>query len=213
MSGGGRTGRLASSDNDPLSGQPGFKDAPAAVEAVLPEWRAFLLSREIVVPDTFYWTRARIAGGWLYELAGDGAADIGDLLPVGTRSEVADEARGMRRIVVIGQDDAVCAALFITRSGELPPRDWLERQFASGQGTIPELLAGRPAKALPDMGATICVCHDVGEQQILAAVAEGTDSVAAIGKRTCAGTNCGSCRPILARLLEEAQTAIQEAAQ
>ncbi len=213
MSGGGRTGRLARSDNDPHSGQPGFKDTPAAVEAVMPEWRAFLLSREIVVPDALYWARARIAGGWLYELAGDGAVDIGSLLPGGTRSEVADEARGMRRIVVTGQDDAVCAALFITRSGELPPRDWLERQFASGEGAIPELLAGRPAKALPDRGATICVCHDVGEQQILSAVADGADSVAAIGKRTCAGTNCGSCRPILARLLEEAQTAIQEAAQ
>jgi assimilatory nitrate reductase catalytic subunit len=213
LSGGGRTGRLAKSETDPHSGQPGFKDTPCRIEPVEPEWRAFLLSRDALTPAALYWSRARIAGGWLTELAGNGAIDFGSLLPEGMRSEAADIARGMRRIVVSGEDGAVMAALFVTRGGELPPRDWVERQFASGDGGIAELLAGRPAIPAPDRGPIVCVCHDVAEQQVRVAISEGAESVAEIGKRTCAGTNCGSCRPIIARMLDEAQPEIQEAAQ
>ncbi len=213
MSGGGRTGRLAKNDTDPHSGQPGFKDTPCRIEPIEPEWRAFLLSRDSLAPGSLYWSRARIAGGWLTELAGRGAVDLAALLPDGLRSEAADIARGMRRIVVSDLDGAIIAALFITRGGELPPREWVERQFASGGGSIAELLAGRPALRLPDRGPIVCVCHDVASQQVRVAISEGAESVAEIGKRTCAGTNCGSCRPIIARMLDEAQPEIQEAAQ
>ena len=64
------------------------------------------------------------------------------------------------------------------------------------------LLAGRAPGAQPDRGAVICVCFDIGLKTIVAAIADQrlTD-VAAIGKSLGAGTNCGSCRPALARIL------------
>ena len=57
--------------------------------------------------------------------------------------------------------------------------------------------------AQPDVGPLLCVCHDVGENAVRAAICAGASSVAAVGAATCAGTNCGSCRPQIARLLEE----------
>jgi len=53
-------------------------------------------------------------------------------------------------------------------------------------------------------GATICVCFDIGLNQIVAAIRDHqlTD-VAAVGAALRAGTNCGSCRPALARILGE----------
>lgn len=213
MSAGGRTGRLAQPLADPHSGQPGFKDTPAAVAPVTPEWRAFLATRENIAPAVKYWSKARVEGGWLYELAGDGLVDIDGLLPPGGRSEVADLTRGMRRIAVSDENGNLCAALYMTRSGELPRRDWIAAQLGSDLAGLGEWLAGRPAGAQADQGATVCVCFNIGEQQILAAANDGAATVAAVCDATRAGTNCGSCRPMIARLIEEAQSAMQEAAQ
>jgi assimilatory nitrate reductase catalytic subunit len=74
---GGRTGLLPRPLVDPHSGQPGFKRTPAAIEKLAPEWRGFLVARE--VPDRVpapYATKVRVAGGWLVELAGDGDTDV-----------------------------------------------------------------------------------------------------------------------------------------
>jgi len=213
MSSGGRTGRLAQDTVDPYSGQPGFKDTPARVEPVIPDWRGFLVSRDAVSPDALYWSRARIAGGWLTELAGMGTVDVDALLPVGQRSEASDLKRGMRRVVVLDEQGTLVAALFVTRNGTLPAREWVEKQLGQSDADLTELLAGRPARAMPDRGALVCVCFDVCEREILAAIADGASSVAEIGQVTRAGQNCGSCRTITARLLDEANLAMKEAAQ
>ena len=213
VSGGGRTGRLAQPETDPHSGQPGFKDTPARLTPFSPDWRAFLVSREAVAPRAEYWARSRIEGGWLTELAGMGSADIEGLLPDGLHSEATDLARGMCRIAVCSAQGTLLAALYLTRSGELPPRDWMAGQLSTGDAGLGAWLAGRPAAPLPDMGPIVCVCHDVGEQQVLAAIEAGASDVAAVGGCTKAGTNCGSCRPIISRLLDECRAQLVEAAQ
>ncbi len=214
LSGQGRSNLLPGQGADPHSGQPGFKNTAARAEPVIAEWRAFLATREEPVPQGLvYWSRARIAGGWLYELASDGMIDAEALLPPGQRLEVADHARGMRRIAVQDADGALMAALYLTRSGQLPLRDWAAAQLGEAQASAAELLAGRPSTPQPDRGAIVCVCHGVGETAICAAAQAGACTVEAIGKATCAGTNCGSCRPAIARLLEAALTLEAEAAE
>ena len=209
----GRTGLLAQARTDPHSGQPGFKDTPARITPVQPSWRAFLVSDCDIQPDVPYWVRSRIDGGWLTELAGMDDLDIEALLPEGQRSEVADQARGMRRIAVTKEDGSLAALLCLTRSGQLPYREWLIRQFRAPDATMAELLAGRSAALPAPRGPLVCACHDVGEQQVLAAIANGATSVGAVGTTTCAGTNCGSCRPLIFRLLREAKSAMKEAPQ
>ncbi len=214
FSGEARANRLPLQECDPFSGQPGFKDTPAMVEPLTPDWRAFLVSREApALPDLLWWSRSRIVQGWLYELAGEGLADIEALLPIGERMEAADLVRGMRRIAVMDPSGALVGALYLTRSGELPKRDWIAAQL--GQTDVPalELLAARPTAPMPDRGAIVCVCHGIGERQIAEAASGGADTVAAIGEATCAGTNCGSCRPAIARLLASFATSQMEAAE
>ncbi len=214
MSGEGRSNLLPGQGVDPVSGQPGFKNSAARIEPVLPDWRGFLVTGEAPEPQgLLYWTRARIPGGWLYELAGEGMVDAEALLPEGDRLEVADHARGMRRIAVRGEEGALLAALYLTRSGELPPRDWVSGQLGLTEAAPAEMLAGRPSTPLPDRGAIVCVCHGVGEYAICEAVRHGAASVDAIGAATCAGTNCGSCRPAIARLMEQVLVSELEAAE
>jgi assimilatory nitrate reductase catalytic subunit len=108
------------------------------------------------------------------------------------------------------QGGKLTAALFVTRTGILPSRDWLVSQLGEQQNAA--VLAGRAAVPQPDRGAIVCVCFDVGMKTILRAVSEQRlTSVAEVGAALNAGTNCGSCRPAIARLLEQAREPLHAA--
>jgi assimilatory nitrate reductase catalytic subunit len=200
---GGRTGLLPRPLVDPVSGQPGFKSTPAAITAVAMRWRGFL----IVVgdpaqrPDCAWATRVAIPAGSLWELAGDGdPATLDACLSRGERIEAIDQARGTRRVAVLA-GGRLAAAFFVTERGELPPRDWLIAQLTEAQAA-PTVLAGRAPGAQVDRGPIVCACFDIGLRTIVAAIRDQRlADVAAIGTAIGAGTNCGSCRPALARLL------------
>ncbi|PXA98703.1 nitrate reductase [Nostoc sp. 3335mG] len=203
---GGRTGLLPRPLVDPHSGQPGFKSTPAAVERVEVAWRAFLISRDDPGTIEALWaTRVRVANGWLVELAGDDdpAKLMRQLLPSGERIEAIDASRGQSRQAVI-VDGRLAAVLYLS-TGDLPPRDWLIAQLSATDTASPiELLAGRSATPAPDRGPIVCVCFDVGLKTILAAIAgQQLTTVEAVGGALSAGTNCGSCRPAIQRLLGE----------
>jgi assimilatory nitrate reductase catalytic subunit len=200
---GGRTGLLPRPLADPVSGQPGFKATPASITAVACGWRGFIVVRgELGArPECLWATRIAVPCGTAWDLAGDGdAAALDALLPKGQRIEAIDAARGSRRIAIL-DGGRLSAALFVTRDGALPPRDWLAAQLAETVAA-PTLLAGRAPGAQVDRGAIVCACFDVGIKTVLSAIAEQhLADVAAIGAALGAGTNCGSCRPALARLL------------
>jgi assimilatory nitrate reductase catalytic subunit len=200
---GGRTGLLPRPLVDPHSGQPGFKSTPAAIAPVATEWRGFLLATgEVKQPDCLWATRVQVAGGVLYELAGQGdPAQLDALLPKGERVEAVDRARGSRRLAVL-KDGKLAAALFVTREGLLPSREWLIAQI--GEAASPAVLAGAPPGAREDRGPIVCLCFDVGLKTIVSAVAsQQLTSVEAVGAALSAGTNCGSCRPAIRRLIEQ----------
>ena len=103
--------------------------------------------------------------------------------------------------------------LFLTRTGLLPSRDWLIGQLAA-EGVGAAVLAARGPGSQPDKGATICVCFDIGLNQIVAAIREqALVDVPAIGKALGAGTNCGSCRPALAKILVQTNEEVLDAAE
>jgi len=206
---GGRTGLLPRPLVDPHSGQPGFKLTPARIEKIECAWRGFLLVRglDIPPPKCLWRTRITVPGGLLYELAGNGEPDrLAASLPSGEHIEARDRSRGSWRVAVLDKG-RVAAALFVTATGELPPRDWLIAQLEAPE-VAPTLLAGRAPGAAVDRGPIICVCFDVGMHTILRAIAEQklTD-VAAVGKAIGAGTNCGSCRPAIANLIAQSELA------
>ncbi len=209
---GGRTGLLAWSLTDRISGQPGFKSTPARIERQPVDWRGFLIVQEPprkALP-CLWSTRIKVISGFLYELAGCGdPRELADCLPKGELIENTDPARGTRRIAVF-RDGRVVALLFATATGELPQRDWLIAQLGKAQG--PAVLAGRAPGAQPDCGPIVCACFDIGATTILQAIAgQQLTSVPEVGVAVRAGTNCGSCRPAIARLLNEAQESLHAA--
>jgi assimilatory nitrate reductase catalytic subunit len=211
QSSGGRTGLLPRPLVDPHSGQPGFKSTPAKVEKLTFGWRGFLLARAL--PDRIdadYFTIVRVDQGWLVELAGNGDLDLlaRVLLPRGERAENVDRGRGNLRIVVLDAGHVV-AALYLTRNGRLPDREWLIGALGATESpTSIELLAGRPAVPVEGSGPIVCTCFDIGLKTIVEAIGRhGLMSVEAVGRALTAGTNCGSCRPAIQRLISESKEA------
>ena len=203
ISSGGRTGLLPRPLVDPHSGQPGFKSTPASIERVATEWKGFLILRgqDAVRLPCLWATKVTVPGGALYEVAGNGdAARLDACLPKGDRVEAIDRTRGTRRVAII-QEGRLAGILIVTRTGLLPSRDWLIGQL-SAEGVGATVLAARGPGSQPDKGATICVCFDIGLNQIVAAIRDQQlVDVPAIGKALGAGTNCGSCRPAIANIL------------
>lgn len=215
QSSGGRTGLLPRAMVDPHSGQPAFKQTPARIEALPVDWHGFAVLRELPRQiASAYVTRVRVPQGWLIELAGTRNPDrlVESLLPKGERIESQDDARGVRRAAVVTGGD-LSGAIYLTRTGPLPERDWIAAQLVNCGASAIELLAGRPAQPGPDRGRIVCVCFDVGARTIAGAAAQGACTIEAIGQVTAAGTNCGSCRPAIAELLAAMLTPQVEAAE
>ncbi|WP_159982430.1 MULTISPECIES: nitrate reductase [unclassified Novosphingobium] len=215
VSTGGRTGLLPRPLVDPHSGQPGFKSTPAALARVETEWKGFLILRgeEPARVPCLWATRVKVPGGALYEIAGNGdPARIEAALPKGERVEAIDLTRGTRRVAVIVAG-RLAGVLFVTRTGLLPSRDWLIGQLAV-EDVGATVLAARGPGSQPDKGPTVCVCFDIGLNQIVAAIREqALVDVPAIGKALGAGTNCGSCRPALAKILTQTNEEVLDAAE
>jgi len=202
---GGRTGLLPRPLADPHSGQPGFKATPVRVEKIATAWCGFLIARDApAAMDIAYATRVRVPQGWLVELAGDGdpVALAARILPRGDRIEASDAARGRIRVAVL-EAGRLVAALHIVRDGSLPARDWLIDQLCASEHASPmALLAGRPSRPQADRGAIVCACFDVGLNTLVRAIADqALTSVEAVGAALSAGTNCGSCRPAIQKLI------------
>jgi assimilatory nitrate reductase catalytic subunit len=64
------------------------------------------------------------------------------------------------------------------------------------------ILAGRSPGRSESGGPVICACFGVRHAQIEAAVSRGSGSVEAVGLALRAGTNCGSCKPEIRRIVE-----------
>ena len=212
----GAVGRLVHALTDPVSGQPAFKNTPVRLSPLDAAWHAFFLTRHEIDTSAFgYWARRRVEGGYLYELAGlspDAAtADIEMLAgPSGVDDEeieMQDGRCGNLRQARLRQG-RLESCLLLSRNGNLPARDWLAGLLAPAtldDETRHALLSGRPASGA-GQGAVICACMGVRADTIKEAIAEyGLTDVKAVGECTGAGTNCGSCRSDIRKLIDERQ--------
>ncbi|HJQ58345.1 MAG TPA: molybdopterin-dependent oxidoreductase [Vineibacter sp.] len=194
---------------DPVSGQPELKHTPVKVAPWQARWYGFLLSRAPMAPATSYWVRAAGDGHWRHEIADTTAPDdasrrlVESLGIEGDRLDLHDRAGGTFRAAWV-LDGRLNACLFLGATPMLPSRAWLAQLFAEAALSPADraaLLAGRAPSGTFDSGPVICACHGVSETRIRAAIAAGDGSVGAIGERTQAGTNCGSCLPEIRKLL------------
>jgi assimilatory nitrate reductase catalytic subunit len=208
----GRVDALIGAAVDPVSGQPELKGAPVAARRFGAAWHAFATStREITRTAADYFAIAIVKGGWRAELAGleapaDWTAFARRMLGLGDDGDVIayhDAAAGQRRFVAF-ENGAFAGAVFTAAGPVAVARSWIVERL--GERVAPaerlRLLVGRPGAEARDRGPIVCACFDVGRNEILEAAVElGEASVAAIGARLKAGTNCGSCRGEIAALI------------
>ena len=216
-----RIDALVAAHCDPVSGQPHLKQTPVAVTPFAAAWYGFAVTRER--PDLSqadYWAQSRLRSGWRSDLAG--RSEPGDfacladgiLCPGGTggveRLAYRDHAGGQHRFACF-RKDRFLGALFVARAPIVVAQTWLEEWLDDG-GDIPtdrlRVLAGRPGAGIRDRGPIVCACFEVGLNQIVEAVnTGGCRSVESVGGVLNAGTNCGSCRPEIGKIIREMQMA------
>jgi assimilatory nitrate reductase catalytic subunit len=217
----GRVGALIAPAVDPHSGQPELKATPVTLAPLKVAWHGFALCRTPVrLVGQTYGVRARGAGYWRYELAGE---SLPESWPAFARErlggdgdwvELSDEKAGFYRGARL-VDGRLEACLFVSPKTRLPDRGWVGTLFGGqvlGESERMSLLAGRPPDSSTAAGPVVCACHGVGRDSLVRAITDrGATSVAAIGRLLKAGTNCGSCIPELNGLIAEHGRAAAEA--
>ncbi|MEL6379265.1 MAG: molybdopterin-dependent oxidoreductase [Pseudomonadota bacterium] len=218
-----RIDAVVAPSTDPVSGQPALKSGAVRAERFDAVWYGFgVLATEnfasVKPPGSAdYWAKARIEGGLRAEFASavphENSRVIADRFfdPVVARYpaeiefvQYRDERRGSHRFAVF-VGDRLRGALFLSPAPVETSRSWacelLAQSFMTHERFL--VLAGRPGADVPDRGAIVCSCMNVGANEIAAAAAKGCRSVDEIGAATAAGTNCGSCRGEIKRFLLE----------
>ncbi len=209
-----RVDALVGGHVDPYSGQPELKFTPVNVSLIQPALHVFVVTMEKPeCRDLLYWARARSKKGWRLECAlAAGPSDWSHLLQcflqAGEGIEVLayhDTAREQYRFAAFS-GNLLTGLLFASPKPVAAARAWaadcLGQEYVSSSTRL-RLLAGRGQVNERDSGAIICSCFDVGINDIASAVRnQGCSSVATIGERLKAGTNCGSCRNEISRIID-----------
>jgi len=216
-----RVDRLVAPVVDPVSGQPALKNTAARLTRFQACHYGFVVSRGKPVRDTSvmssadYWAMAKAAGGWRAEFAlaeaiGDAQSFICALLGIDRATPLlsfTDPASGLTRHAAFDGTRLV-GAVFLSQQPVAVSRSWAADQLEQDYTNLSSrwrIIAGRPANDMPDKGAIVCACMNVGVNDIIDAVRSGCGSVAAVGSRTTAGTNCGSCKAEIKVILDEHQ--------
>lgn len=205
--------RVMAPRTDPFSGQPALKSCAVSAQVYKAKWYGFLACITEPVPQTPFAAIAPTQTGWQAELAAgkmpvDWEAEARRLCGQtrGSASLQTDPTRGSIRIAIT-QDNRITALFFAAPNPVVVSRSAVVDMI--GTDTPPlAALAGRSASDRPCAGATVCACFNLGRNTLLAAIENGADSLAALGNATCAGTNCGSCKPELTALLTQARLSV-----
>ncbi|MBO3761645.1 nitrate reductase [Ciceribacter sp. L1K22] len=208
-----RVDTLVSPHVDPISGQPALKMASVSLARYKAEFHGFLVAamRPTDLPFA-YWAIARTEGGYRLEFAGDMPTDGWDAwlrrsLQLGRNLDMSgyvDEKVGDHRLLAF-EGERLSAALYVSADTVSVSRQWAADQLMqvhADHNLRSKLFAGRPEAGRPDKGAIVCSCYSVGVNEINAAARSGCRSVEAVGAVLNAGTNCGSCRPEIRRILD-----------
>jgi assimilatory nitrate reductase catalytic subunit len=209
-----RVGGLVAPFTDPYSGQPESKSTPASITGCEYVYRGFLLSRqEIALPQSLWWARAAITGGYAYLFADN--ADLkrwSDWLSASAPDDCAeyrDFGGGVYRAASFA-GDRIETCLFVGPAHDAGDWDVVKSLFAADSLSDDQrrmLLSGRSTEGMASTGPVVCACFGVGRATICDAIASGARSAAEIGAKLKAGTNCGSCIPELKRLIAQTETA------
>lgn len=212
----GATTTLVAGHTDPLSGQPENKYTPVRINPWPHLSRAALWSQRRlqvakVLPVAQYWVERRVEQGFLYYLASEAAPQtffmqLKHALNNGYMEKQVDYenvAEHKYRFAMTMQGN-LDISLMVTQADDQDDSSWL----ASLTMMMPEvgLRATLKGEGVAAVSRMVCACHQVTENEIMAAVESGADTVAAVGHCSKAGTGCGSCIPEIKRVMSACET-------
>lgn len=211
-----RVDRLVAPVVDPVSGQPALKNTAASLTRFEASQYGFAVSRnKPELESAAYWAIARSTGGWRAEfaLAEDHdevqsfiCAALG--IDAGTPLlSFTDPTNGVTRHAAF-DGTSLLGAVYLSRQPVTVSRSWAADQLEQDYANLSSrwrIIAGRPANDMPDKGAIVCACMNVGVNDIIGAIRSGCGSVDAVARATSAGTNCGSCKAEIKVILDEHQ--------
>ncbi|ADM10755.1 putative nitrate reductase, large subunit protein [Parvularcula bermudensis HTCC2503] len=197
---------------DPVSGQPALKSGRVTIEPYPAVWYGFAAGHVTPPTGETYWARAMTETGRRLELAGtshphDWSVFARELLSADEEdSETVEhmDAAGAHYRCAVFRGGRLRSVLLVGPTPVAAARDWLGDQIGkvASLNTRTSILAGVPGAGAPDPGPIVCSCLGVGANVIRRAMRDGASSLTQIGDRTGAGTNCGSCRPEIRKLME-----------
>jgi len=217
----GRANSLTQSVVDPLSKEPEFKHSSVQVERFEPAWRGKMLiagqhiklGRKMIEGYTFGVVSCMgsdhpvtvVELACTKSLTAEKYKRLDQMLEQGRSIETltySDRKHGINRKAWL-EDGHLMAVRWV--GGDIVEAQWLRKLMLEGRdvGELrPYLLSpGGPVNKEDTKGRIICVCQNIGELELQAAIRDGADSIDAIKACTMAGTGCGSCVPEIKRLL------------
>ncbi len=113
-----------------------------------------------------------------------------------------DKSRRYYKKCIVHNDRLVGAILIGDKSEFLEFRDLIQNKIELSEKRLQLLRSGK--KADPVIGKLVCSCAGVGEGNIKNKIQEGFTDLTALCQASGAGMGCGSCRPEVKALLENA---------
>ena len=213
-----RADALVNAITDPYCGQPEFKHSPVSASAYPAAWYGLLLATEELTLQADYWVKTTLDNGYKFRLADTSSPEnwltwLQEQAPsLSDWISLSDSEHRIFRAAAFAGGRLALYFAAEDKGQNLPDGQWLSAQLHQ-EFTAPErytVLAGTDAGAGDSCGAMICSCFQVGENTIRSAIAAGCNSTEALGKHLRCGTNCGSCLPELASLIEQCADAAAE---
>jgi assimilatory nitrate reductase catalytic subunit len=206
-----RVGALVHKIVDPISGQPDSKATPAAIRPCATATQGFIVSRRrLKLPVWLRHARMSVMGGEAVTFASPRkpqalyALLLNWLRLVETPLEKSDARAGVHRSASVARG-RLETLLSIGPASDEPGLAWAIELLAQERidpAMRRYILAGRAPGEGKSGGPLVCSCFGVRQAEIEHAVRQGSQTVDAVGRASRAGTNCGSCRPEIHKIVE-----------
>lgn len=206
---------VVSDENDPVSGQPGFKSTQVNIKKWHYNSEAMLLTREQLDCELFdYWVKQKVEQGYLYRIADNRtpielATKLQSLLnnKQGKTLQFSSTDQSLQAVhrYAFVKDSKLDNAYITAEQLTTHSLDWLQSVLDLPLDSSIELtLISGIVEGKLAQGKIICACKQVGINTITEAIQDkGCQSLDSIKECTSAGTGCGSCLPEISNMLTD----------
>lgn len=231
--------KLYAPATDPISGQPELKHGAVSITPqAFSSYGNFYFSDEVQAPNdaidivnvlgdvlennSGYWAKQLMENGLGVSIASQFSPEIlmKRLLEVLPKEWIFYQHKSANSDVLIcTYEGSFCFMAFLgeqspsTKPKYDVPNGWVDSGLK--QAFAPEKLANFLRCEVDEEflnGPVVCSCFSVREKTINQAIAAGCSSVSELGDTLKCGTNCGSCKPALATLLNDYITPVEDVA-